>query len=210
MSDADRLDLVLLVPGKDGRECFDTLLSSRRQSLGIRVVRYKILVHPRRDPGCFMEGPVILQLFLNRANYSLVVLDHEGSGQKDRMTFDITPDLKQRLEVSGWKDRTEVLVLEPELESWVWSDSPLVDEVLGWSGHQPDLRQWLKKRGWWMEEDLKPSQPKKCLESALREVSIRRSSAIYRELAERVGLERCRDPVFLTFKQVVYSWFAER
>ncbi|GIW95327.1 MAG: hypothetical protein KatS3mg110_3368 [Pirellulaceae bacterium] len=40
MKPAARLDLVLLVPGKDERECFDALLSDRAESLGIRVVQY--------------------------------------------------------------------------------------------------------------------------------------------------------------------------
>jgi hypothetical protein len=209
MNAAGNLDLIMLVPGKDEHECFDALLSSRRQSLGIRVVRYQILVHPRRDSGCFQEAPVVLQPFLNRANACLVVLDHEGSGQEGRPASDVGDDLKQRLKDSGWKDRAEVLVLEPELESWVWSDSPHVDEILGWAERQPDVRQWLKKRGLWTQGDLKPARPKECLQAALRQVSVRRSSAIYRELAKRVGLERCQDPAFHAFKRIVQAWFAE-
>jgi hypothetical protein len=209
MNAAGNLDLIMLVPGMDERECFDALLSSRRPSLGIRAVRYKILVHTRRDSGCFHEAPAVLQPFLNRANYCLVVLDHEGSGQEKRPASDVAADLKKRLEDSGWKDRAEVLVLEPELESWVWSDSPHVDEVLGWAGHQPDLRQWLKQRGLWTQGAPKPNRPKECLEAALRQVRVIRSSAIYRELAERVGLERCKDRAFHAFKRIVQAWFAE-
>lgn len=135
------------------------------------------------------------------------MLDHEGSGQEERPAHKVKEDLKQRLEKSGWQDRAQVLVLTPELETWVWSDSPHVPDVLGWAKRRPSLRQWLRDQGRWPESRPKPSRPKECLEVVLREVRVRRSSAIYRQLAERVGLERCQDPAFLEFKQIVQRWF---
>ncbi|GIW95328.1 MAG: hypothetical protein KatS3mg110_3369 [Pirellulaceae bacterium] len=148
-----------------------------------------------------------MQPFLNRADFCLVVLDHEGSGQEERPAHKVKEDLKQRLEKSGWQDRAQVLVLTPELETWVRSDSPHVPDVLGWAKRRPSLRQWLRDQGRWPESRPKPSRPKECLEVVLREVRVRRSSAIYRQLAERVGLERCQDPAFLEFKQIVQRWF---
>jgi hypothetical protein len=207
MSDMKMIDLVMLVPGKNERETFDGLLSSRQMSLEIRKVKYEILVHPRRDPGCFHEGPDILQPFQGLAQYSLVVLDYEGSGQEGRPSENVRNDLKRRLETSGWADRTEVLVLYPELENWVWSDSPEVDQAVGWQGRKPSLREWLVGQEWWPKDTAKPSRPKECLEVALREVRMRRSSAIYRQLAEKVGLTRCQDEGFRAFRETMKSWF---
>lgn len=210
MNEAAVLDLVMLVPGKDERETFDTLLSSRQESLGIREIRYNIIVHPRRDPGCFHEAPDMLQPFVARARYALVVLDYDGSGQEHRAAPDVVRDLKERLAGSGWGKRAEVLLLEPELENWVWSDSPHVDTATGWVGRTPALQQWLRGRGWWPEGVVKPPEPKKCLEEALRQVKMRRSSAIYRQLAEEVSLERCTDAAFLFFKDLMRQWFPQR
>jgi hypothetical protein len=207
MNAVARLDLVMLVPGKDERETFDELLSSRRVSLGVRGVSYEILVHPRRDPGCFHEAPDILQSYLNRADYCLIVLDHEGSGQEGRPADEVAADLKGRMESTGWSRRAEVLVLQPELENWVWSDSPQVDSVMGWERRNPPLRKWLAEQGSWRAGSAKPDRPKECFQAALREVRIRRSSSIYRQLAARVGLERCRDPGFLAFRKIVETWF---
>ncbi len=67
---------------------------------------------------------------------ALVVLDYEGSGQEGRPPDDVRNDLKRRLETSGWADRTEVLVLCPELENWVWSDSPEIDQAIRVAGPQ--------------------------------------------------------------------------
>lgn len=202
------LDLVMLVPGKDERETFDELLSSRRPSLGIRQLRYEILVHPRRDPGCFLEAPDILQPYLNRAGYCFIVLDHEGSGQENCSVDDVVADLKCRMERSGWSGRADVLVLQPELENWVWSDSPHVDSVMGWESRDPPLRRWLTDQGRWRAGSPKPDRPKECFQVALREVKMRRSSSIYRQLAARVGLERCQDRSFLTFRATLGRWFS--
>lgn len=207
MNEMKIIDLVMLVPGKNERETFEGLLSSRQMSLEMRKVVYEILVHPRRDPGCFHEGPDILQPYQGLAQYSLVVLDYEGSGQEGRPPNDVRYDLKRRLELSGWAARTEVLVLCPELENWVWSDSPEIDQVIGWRCRKPQLRDWLMAQEWWPPGIAKPSRPKECLEAALREVRMRRSSAIYRQLAEKVGLTRCQDEGFRAFRETIKSWF---
>ncbi|MBN1845414.1 MAG: hypothetical protein JW810_06995 [Sedimentisphaerales bacterium] len=207
MNTTTKLDLIMLVPGKDERETFEGLFSSRRESLGIRAICHQILVHPRRDPGCFNEAPDILQPFQNRARYSLIVLDHEGSGQENRSVKEVAADLKGRMEKSGWLRRTEVLVLQPELENWVWSDSPEVDQTIGWQGRNPPLRQWLLNQGHWQPGSTKPCRPKECLQAALWEVRMKRSSAIYRQLANTVGLSRCQDKSFLAFRKTVRKWF---
>lgn len=207
MSDLKTLDLVMLVPGKDERETFAGLLSSRSKSLDIRNIAYEILVHPRRDAGCFHEAPDVLQPYQSFARYSMVVLNHEGSGQEWRPPETVANDLKRRLEISGWAGRTEALILCPEIENWVWSDSPAVDQAVGWRGRHPPLREWLVAKDWCPPGATKPKWPKECLEAALREVRMRRSSAIYRELAENVGLTRCQDQGFRAFRETIRAWF---
>lgn len=135
------LDLVTLVPGRDEKETFEGLLTSRVRSLEIHEhLQFRILVHPRHDPGCFQEAPDILQPFQSLARYAMVVLDYEGSGQESLSPQAVQQDLRLRMEKSGWTGRVEILVLTPELESWIWSDSPKVDEAVGWQGRIPPLR----------------------------------------------------------------------
>lgn len=207
MSRGFALDLIILVPGKDEKETIDGLLSKRNESLGISKIKFEILVHPRRDPGCYNEAQDILQPYINRAEYALVIFDHEGSGQEQRSAGDLASDLKHRLSRSGWGNRVQVLVIEPELEIWVWSNSPQVDVSLGWSEHSTNLRKWLSNKGFWPDESPKPPRPKECLLMALREVRIRRSAAIYRQLAESVSLKRCQDPEFKRLRHILRSWF---
>ena len=202
------LDLVVLVPGKDDQEALEGLLSARSESLGIRPLRFKVLRHPRKDPGCFNEAQAVLQPLQTTALHALVIFDHQGSGQEGRPAREVASEVRHRLQQSGWGDRAEVMVIDPEIEIWVWSDSPHVDEALGWRDRQPTLRQWLRQNGLWQAGEPKPSRPKESLEAARREVRLQRSAAIYRQLAERVSLDRCQDTCFAQFRRVLRTWFA--
>lgn len=210
MTVGGQLDLVVLVPGKDERETLDGLLSSRQQSLGIATIRYEILVHPRRDPGCLHEAPAVLQPFLHRAHRALVLFDHEGAGQEDRPAGEIADDLLNRLSAAGWEQRAGVVIIDPELEIWLWADSPRVEAELGWSGRDRPLRDWLQAEGWLATGRRKPERPKEALESVLREVRVPRSASIYGRLARRVGLRQCEDPSFHRFCDLLRSWFPQR
>ncbi|MFI5455714.1 MAG: hypothetical protein ACHRXM_09710 [Isosphaerales bacterium] len=137
-----------------------------------------------------------------------MILDHEGSGQERLAPVDVAAELKHRLAASGWGDRAEVLIIVPELEAWVWSDSTHVDRTLGWGGRTPRLRDWLAARGYWPADRQKPPRPKESFQAALMEAKIRLSSAIFRELAERVSLKGCEDQSFQQFCELMRAWFA--
>ena len=203
------LDLVVLVPGKDEQAAINSLLSSRRPSLRIGCLDWKTLVHPRHDPGCLLEAPEVLEPFVRYARHGLTLFDHAGCGRENASTEELEKDVRQRLSRAGWGDRADAIIIAPELEGWVWSDSPHVDGVLGWQGAQPPLREWLKEQSLWAEKAAKPADPKRAFERALREVRIPRSSAIYGELAGKVGLSRCQDPAFARLRAKLREWFAQ-
>ena len=172
-----QLDLAILVPGKDEEQTIDGLLACRSESLSIPPLRYKLLVHPRRDPGCLREARSLLQPFERIARRAIVLFDHEGSGAED----------------------TEPGKIESEVERQLAS--------AGWAGRQPPLRQWLVDHGWLSDQKDKPSRPKEALEAALYESKVMRSAAIYRTLAKRVSVRRCMDPAFERLKTTLKEWF---
>jgi hypothetical protein len=205
------MDLVALVSGKDDREALLGILK-RTRSLGIREIsetRVNILVHPRRDPGCYAEAEKVLAPFIRRASYALVMFDHEGCGRDEERLDDVARNVQARLDASGWKMRSAVVVVSPELEVWVWSDSPHVPRILGWDGSvMPTLQQWLGEMGFWRRGEPKPARPKEALEAVLKKTSVRRSSAIFSDLASSVSLSRCNDESFLRLRTVLTRWFA--
>lgn len=202
-------DLVVLVADKNTQFTLQGLFS-RNQSLRIRDISqdYDIFVHPQRDPGCYNQCVDFLRSLRGVYDYGLVVFDHEGSGQESKSREEIEADLEQRLSDSGWNNRVAVIVLEPELESWVWSDSPHVERILGWEEDSASLKNWLIEHAFLDQEQIKPSRPKEALETTLRFVSKPRSSSIYEQLAKNVGFSRCQDDSFVKLKNVLQSWFS--
>jgi hypothetical protein len=117
--------------------------------------------------------------------------------------------VRHQLEQSGWAGRAEVVVLAPELEVWVWSDSPHVPRCLGWVDRAPPLQEWLEDRDYWSPDEAKPREPKTAVEAALREVRKPRSSAIYGDLARSVSLRGHNEPAFLRLADALTKWFGE-
>ena len=200
-------DLVLLTADKNCEFTVRGLLS-RHASLGIRVVSADIFVHPERDPGCLLKSDVFLAAFRNSHSHAIVIFDREGCGRERCNRDELETQVEAALEGRGWNgSQVAAIVLDPELEIWAWSDSPEVDQVLGWHLANPDLRTWLRAEQFLQSNSVKPSRPKEALEAALQKVRRARSSSIFRSLAETVSVERCNDSAFLKFKSTLINWF---
>lgn len=198
-------DLILLVA--DGNmKAATTGLLSRPLALSIREVDAQVVVHPERDPGCFVRAPEFLRPLRSRFAHAVVMLDCEGSGRESLGRAEMERDLTARLS-PDWGEHAAALVLDPELEVWLWSGSPHVDHALGWAGRTPDLRTWMVKDGLLGANEVKPDRPKEAVEKALRVARKPRSSALYRKLAERVSLRTCQDVAFTRFGEILRGWF---
>lgn len=198
-------DLVVLVSDRNTEAAMEGILS-RLQSLRIRTITYRILVHPEKDPGCRLHGHELLRIHQDTHRYALMVFDREGSGADEKSRAELEFECEERLSSTGWKDRGAVIVLDPEVEIWLWSDSPVVDTALDWDNRTPKLRDWLIAKGH-VFDGPKPKRPKEATEAALHAVRKPRSSSLYRDLAEKVSLDRCVDPAFVRLRELLRSWF---
>ena len=199
------LDLVVLAADKSIEEALRGLLS-RQEAVRIRALRCELIRHPEKDPGCFHNPEEYLRPYLDDARHALVVFDRAWEGVPEGTVQSLESTVEDRLR-SSWEDRARVVVIDPELEVWVWSNSPVVDQVLGWKDRHPPLREWVQKQGWWREGHVKPLAPKDGYEAALREVRKPKSSSNFRSLAERVSIGRCIDPSFLRLLEILRGWF---
>lgn len=203
-----RKDLVVLVADKSIEASVEGLLS-RPQALGIRPVTYDLYVHPERDPGCLRRGHDFLRIFARQHYHALILFDQEGCGWEDVDRSVLESDLERRLVETGWEDRAAAaIVIAPELENWVWADSPRVDRILGWQRTDLSLRDWLRQGGLWEGNAAKPSKPKDAVELTLKTVRKPKSSAIYSELARTVSTDRCTDPAFEKLRRCLREWFS--
>jgi hypothetical protein len=207
MQTLSKKDLIILVADKNTEFTLKGLLS-RSQALKIRALEFDIFVHPEHDPGCLLKSDDFLRAFIASYRYGMVLFDREGCGREGLIREELEEYIETRLSNSGWNTRAAAIVLDPELETWVWSDSPHVDVVLGWERKVPNLRTWLKQQQFLTSEQVKPERPKETMERALLIARKPRSSALYFHLAQRVSFERCSDPAFLKLKSVLQNWFA--
>lgn len=199
-------DLVILAPDKNMEAALRGIIS-RNESVGIPPISFDLFVHPERDPGCLHRAHDFLRPFLGSYDHALVVFDRIGSGQETLASTDLETTVLGKLSNSGWGDRAKVLVIDPELEVWVWSDSPHVADCLGWRERPDDMRSWLAHQQLWPLRDAKPHDPKHAVELVLRQVGRPRSSAIYGQLASTVSFQRCTDIAFRSLIATLQKWF---
>ena len=199
-------DLLVLTACKDAQYAVRGMLSLPER-LRIRPLTVEYLIHPNRDAGCVNTAHEIVRSQQSLYSRCLILFDREGSGRDADDAQLLEADVLKRVSGTGWAERAEVVVVSPELEAWVWSSSIQVDRVLGWTGRTPPLRQWLRSKGLLDERAAKPERPKEALEAALEQARIGRSSAIYKDLAQRVSLEHCQDRAFVKLRTVLRDWF---
>ena len=197
---------MVLVADKDMEHALKGLFT-RPEALGIRPIEADIVVHPLHDPACALRGVAFLSNLSKQYCHGLLMFDHEGSGRERETPQRLQDSLNQEFAGSAWGKRARAIVLSPELEAWVWSDSPHVDDIAGWKARRPPLRRWLTDQGWLKNGEVKPTHPKEAFQEALREARTPRSSSLYQQIAERVSLRHCTDRSFLEFKAILQEWF---
>ena len=204
--------LVVLTADKNAQFAIRGILS-RHRSLGFRPLAQNSIdyvTHPEKDPGVLRTAKHLLSPFLRTHAHALAIMDREGSGCGTSTAEQMEEQVAADLRAAGWADRAAALVIDPELEVWVWADSPHVAAELGWVDQSTDLRAWLVQKGFLFSAEEKPLRPKEALEAALRQAHMPRSSALYKALAEKVSLVRCMDRAFRKLKLMLQSWFPER
>ncbi|MDI1476002.1 hypothetical protein [Polyangium sp. y55x31] len=203
----ERKDLVVLTADDDIRHALDGILT-QKDRLGIRTISYDVFTHPNHDPGCLRESATFLRAHIKQYERALVVFDREGCGRDGKSRKALEQDVETSLASNGWADRAAGIAIDPELEIWVFSNAPHVEDLLGFRGAPQDLRCWLVGENWLVEGRVKPQRPKEALQAALRFRRKPRSASIYRRLGALVPLERCTDAAFVKLRDVLRRWFA--
>lgn len=202
------LDLIVLVADADAEWTLRTLLETRTTALQIRSLSFTIVRDVGRDPGVFLNAPALLRPYVGQTAYAIVMLDWHGSGKEHQLSAeDMEMDLENRLHKNGWVDkhgqvRATAIVLDPELEIWVWSRSPHVSTVLGLTPEE--LQQILSNFP--TTSIGKPQHPKEAMLAALRRSGRPHSARIFQELAKQVSLQT-QERAFNKLRQTLQIWF---
>jgi len=133
------------------------------------------------------------------------MFDYEGSGAATP-AGDLETELDAAL-TADWAGHAKAIVIEPELDVWMWGAETHIREVIGWRGPS-GIREWLVARQFVFDAHNKPERPKEAMEEVFRHSQVPRSSAHYQALAGRLSLTRCQDPAFLRLRGAMTAWFA--
>lgn len=198
-------DLIVLVPDKNIKFGLEALLR-RTQSLKIRPIEFDIFIHPERDPGIYNDAHNFLRGFIDKYKYSIIFMDYEGCGQETKNVVELHNEVKSNLEKNGWKNRCEVIVLNPEVEVWLWVDSHHFYSFFDFNDYE-ELKEFLMKNGKWGRKQNKPDKPKEAFEYLLWIKRIPRSSSLYKSFAEKINFDKCSLDSFISFKAIIKNWF---
>lgn len=200
-------DLGVLVADKDMQQAVLGLLG-RWQSLGIRQLSgVRVEAMPGHDPAVRLRGVEFARNVFGRTHaHVLLLLDLEGSGASESAEF-VESQLDEQLRAQ-WGQRGRSVVIDPELETWVFSRSHHIGPELGFESNA-QLRSWLVERGFWRPDANKPSRPKEAMLAALYESRRQVTSARFATLAQSVSLRNCEDRAFTRLVATLQEWFPQ-
>jgi len=210
----NKRSLFVVVPDLDAENVVKTLLLKRQNALNIQVdfiadshPNGDLMRYAKRDSGCYKDAVNLLRPPQRTHNHAMIIFDRDGCGAESQTRDEIELEIESQLHANGWsKDRVAVVVIEPELEAWIWAPTPRVSSQLGWESVEA-MRSFLKSKRLWDANAPKPRNPKEAMKLAMREKRQTLSARVFEGLATSVGLTNCQDVSFLKFRDTLQRWF---
>lgn len=120
------------------------------------------------DPGLYTRGHEILRPYQSTHKHAVVVIDAEWSGAPEAAL--IRQKMSDDIEATGWSAGSfTVIVIDPELEMWIWQKNIHVAKALG-NNSVEELMADTDAIDGWPENQLKPNRPKEVLETILKKI----------------------------------------
>jgi hypothetical protein len=165
-------------------------------------------VPEHKDPQVFGWAHENLRPFLRSHERAVVVLDRQFPGTPPGGAEEIRQTIKRRLVRAGWReDHCEIVVIQPMLEAWLWTDSPHVEAALG-HRRPPTLRSKMQQQGLWPEGLDKPPDLKHATATAAAWGGIVCDAALFTTVfASPRSLSGCKEPGFLLLRDTLRRWF---
>lgn len=203
---------LFLVPDKNIEKMICGFLSRTGwyQSLGCSPFafdpRIDLIVDPGRDPGIYKRADALLLPYASSHEHAVVMVDAAWAGSPGSEA--IREKVQQHITKAGWPGDTGcAIVLDPEVEVWVWQHTPHVLAALGVTKDYEALQQELQEKNCWTPGASKPHAPKEAVEYVLRKAKKPRSAAIYEQIAGQVTLRKCNDPALQQIQHCLQRWY---
>lgn len=160
------------------------------------------------DGGVWKHAHANLQLFKDKYRHAVIVLDaafepHPGAAV-------LRDDISRRMIASGWaNDRFSVIVIQPELEAWLWAPNLNVALAFGYANFD-QLRGALEAEALWNAGEPKPHDLKGARDHAAKHGGKKTGGPIFKNVfgnISRRALDLCTEPGFEALRISVRTWF---
>lgn len=171
--------------------------------------RRDIKVSDNKDSELPVRAGSLLQPWRGEYRRAVVVMDHAYAGAPP--VTEIRKRISDQL-VDSWPQH-QVIVIEPELENWFWSDhTEVIKKALVWRprrGDERTPRQVLEDAGLWVPGRGKPDDPKEAVAYLHRQkYTGPKNNGIFARFAEHVPSVRgCTDASFRLLMETLAAWF---
>lgn len=164
----------------------------------------------KNDSGVYGIAHQYLSSYQKTHRYAVIALDNQWDGSPGVEKIERT--ITHNMHLSGWEsDRFVVIVIDPELESWILQDSPALIQLFKLDiGGDTSPKSWLVKQNAWKPEDPKSSDPKAALEKLLKQSKAQKisiSAANYKKITSEISVKHCIDPAFCKLRSTLQTWF---
>jgi len=200
-------DIIILVADSYQEKVLEALLPRLPLSSGTRPFTYDFIRNPGHDSGAYNDSHELLRPYSKQYFYALVLMDYEGCGvEHQKSAAEVEKYVTELLDRSGWENRNKVVVITPELETWMWMDNLHVTNAIGWE-QKESLYEWARNNKFIKKEAHKPERPKETLEKALKLSGTAKSAAIYKKIATHASYKKCEDYAFKSMISKLQEWF---
>lgn len=159
----------------------------------------------KNDPGLYAQAGQYARGARVTHEHLVVALDADWHGSPGPVA--IRSGIEAACERETWPLADVcVVVLDPEIEEWIWQDNPNVEKAVGHRGPE-NLRAKLAASDHWPTTSPKPPRPKEVLELVTRQNREPRSSALYRKIAATVSVTKCVSPSFHHLLEALRRWY---
>lgn len=209
-------DCVFLVADSTMSAVFASFLERDRRcdTLGTGPFRFDaeldLVTAQGNDPDVFHNAHKYLQGHLETHGHAVVALDFKFGHHFTPAGLVAT--IEANLRRTGWaQGRFVVVLIQPELEAWIWQDHPRLDDVflerLPRAQRPPSLRVWLREAELWPDGLAKPPDPKLAAKRAIAAFRCGAQKQVYTKICRTVPVRRCQDAAFGDLRNALRRWF---
>ena len=158
------------------------------------------------DGGVHRRAHALLHSYLRSHQNAVVMLD-KNFGRRLPAAV-VRGEILHNLLHNGWSaECVEVVVIDPELEVWLWQrGSPHIAREFRYNG-SVSLEEFLEAEGLWPSAAVKPAKPKEVAGVLLQRYRAGPRMVVYRRIIENISIRGCQDLAFNLLAGALRRWF---